>query len=210
MITDELRQYVYKQIARLQMIPEHPQKAALANLRRGIGRAPGDLPDIWALYLQNMPAEWLSRTGEPTRAEWAIYLALTLYALHQQGHSMQTEQMCEKGISLGEAMQRLALLEDRKADGGIELNLAESGAQKRLAMLVTATDITEIAHHMRGVVQLLRSKGIPLDYPQLAADLYWLQSPDTAPGVRLCWGQDFYHYVSDTNNTRGEGEENSR
>lgn len=206
---DEIKEYIGQQIGKLQHMPEHPQRAALANLRRGVGHAPGELPNIWALYLQYMPEEWLSPTGEPTRAEWAIYLTLTLYALHQQGHSMQTEQMCERGISLGEAMQRLALLDDRKADGGIELKLAESGAQKRLAMLVTATDITEIAHHMRGVIQLLRSKGIPLDYPQLAADLYWIQFAETASRVQLRWGQDFYHYVSDTINTTDEGEENS-
>lgn len=209
MVTDELRQYVNKQIARLQVMPEHPQKAALANLRRGVGRVPGDIPEIWGLYLQNMPEEWMSLTGEPTREEWAIYLAVTLYALHQQGHSMQSEQMCAQGVSLGKAMQRLALLEDRKVDGGIEFRLAESSAQKRLAMLATATNISEVAHHMRGVVQLLRAKGIPMDYPQLAIDLYWLQFPEAVAKVRLRWGQDFYRYISDTIDTTDKEEENS-
>ena len=31
---------------RLQHLPEHRQKAALANLRRGVGRVPGELPEL--------------------------------------------------------------------------------------------------------------------------------------------------------------------
>ena len=61
-----------------------------------------------------------------------------------------------------------------------------------------AEEITEISHHLRGMIQLLsaaKDGGIPLDYPQLAADLYELQCTDpryaqTPANVRLRWGQD--------------------
>lgn len=60
-------------------------KASLANLRRGIGTTPGDIPELWELFLQDLPEEMLSRSGVPTHAQWAVYIALTLFALHQQG-----------------------------------------------------------------------------------------------------------------------------
>ena len=43
-----------------------------------------------------------------------------------------------------------------------------------------------------GLIQLLRSEDIPLDYVELAGDLYEFQTPDGAARVRLRWGQDFY------------------
>ena len=36
-------------------------KASLANLRRGIGTTPGDIPELWELFLQDLPEEMLSR-----------------------------------------------------------------------------------------------------------------------------------------------------
>ena len=71
---------------------------------------------------------------------------------------------------------------------------------RRFNALATAEEITEISHHLRGMIQLLRAAkdgGIPLDYPQLAADLYELQCtdpryPQISANVRLRWGQDLY------------------
>ena len=48
-------------------------KASLANLRRGIGTTPGDIPELWELFLQDLPEEMLSRSGVPTHAQWALY-----------------------------------------------------------------------------------------------------------------------------------------
>ena len=83
----QLQRYVAARLRWLQTLPEHPRKAQLADLRRGVGRTPGELPELWGAFLQDMPEELQSATGNPTYAEWAIYLALTLYALHQQGQT---------------------------------------------------------------------------------------------------------------------------
>ncbi len=64
--------------------------------------------------------------------------------------------------------------------------------QRRFNVLATSADIQELAHHLRGMIQLLRSEGIPLDYPELAKDLYLYQNEDYRSQVRLRWGQDFY------------------
>ena len=36
-------------------------EAELANLRRGVGKVPGELPELWGSFLQEMPDELKSR-----------------------------------------------------------------------------------------------------------------------------------------------------
>ena len=139
-------------------------KASLANLRRGIGTTPGDIPELWELFLQDLPEEML-----------------TLFALHQQGKDLQKESMYRQENGLGKAVACLIHGEDDK-----------TRIQRRFNVLATSADIQELAHHLRGMIQLLRSEGIPLDYPELAKDLYLYQNEDYRSQVRLRWGQDFY------------------
>lgn len=178
-----VKEYVSGKLQALRRLPEHPQKAALAQLRRGIGHPPGDLPELWGTFLPQMPPAWQSSTGEPSRAEWAVYLALTLFAVHQQGRSMSEKTMNEPGIDLGSAARRLVPPGEEAEDGS---------AFRRFNALATAGSIEELAHHLRGMVQLLRAGDIPLDYGQLAADVYQWQKPEEAARVRLRWGQAFY------------------
>ena len=118
---------------------------------------------------------------EPSRAEWAIYTALTLFALHQQGKDPETEWMSQPDATLGRAVARL-----------IGSSEEEVRVTRRFHTLATSSSIEELSHHMRGVVQMLRSKNIPLDYPELAEDLFWYQNSEYQVQVRLRWGQDFY------------------
>lgn len=98
------------------------------------------------------------------------------------------------GNTLGRAVRQLA---ERNSAGQ---DWTEASVLRRFNALVTAEEITEISHHLRGMIQLLsaaKDGGIPLDYPQLAADLYELQCTDpryaqTPANVRLRWGQDLY------------------
>jgi CRISPR system Cascade subunit CasB len=64
---------------------ESAVKATLARLRRGIGKTPGSLPDLWEITLSDLPEALQGIGEEPTHGEWAVHTALTLYALHQQG-----------------------------------------------------------------------------------------------------------------------------
>ena len=83
--TQAIRGYVDGKIQWLWGLPENQRRAELAKLRRGIGHAPGELPDLWGGLLQGMPASFYGTNG-PSHEEWAVYLALTLYALHQQSN----------------------------------------------------------------------------------------------------------------------------
>lgn len=157
----------------------HLIRADMANLRRGIGKKPGELPQLWELLFRDFPEELMSRDGNPTWEEWAVSGALTLYAMHQQGSE---QNMHVSGKRLGIAIGSLAAEnEDRM-----------KAVQRRFNAFATAKEMPECLHHLRGLVQLLRSKGIGLDYVELAGDLYEFQTPEGAAKVRLCWGQDFY------------------
>ena len=191
MKTQDVKMYTAQRLHRLQALPDNQRRAELAKLRRGIGYAPGELPELWGTFLQGMPEDFQSCSG-PSAAEWAVYLALTLYTVHQQGNDRP---MNCPGSTLGRAVRQLA--ERNTATGQ---DWTEASVLRRFNALATAEEITEISHHLRGMIQLLRAAkdgGIPLDYPQLAADLYELQCtdpryPQIPTNVRLRWGQDLY------------------
>lgn len=176
-------------------------RAQLAQLRRGIGRRPGDMPELWGILFKDMPQELMAQYGEPTYAEWATYTALTMYALHQQGRSIADNNMHRQDVSLGKALARLIVNDDDK-DGRERI-------AKRLNAFATAYDMTEAAYYLRGLIQFLRTNDVGLDYVQLALDLYKFQFPERAPGVRLKWGQDFYMAaVNDNTDKEGKAENN--
>lgn len=177
-----------------------PMKAALAELRRGVGRIPGDQPELWGILFRELPEDALSRDGTPTAAEWAIYASLTLFALHQQSRDIHSEPMTRQGQSLGRAVRRLVPAGDSDA---------QERVLRRFNAMATSGDMAELTYHLRGIVQLLRGAGIPLDYPALAYDLHRYQTPGLAPEVRLSWGQDFYRIWEEDNKEKdGKDEQN--
>ena len=119
--------------------------------------------------------------------------------------------MCvsQLGCTLGRAVRRLT--EQTVASGP---DWTESSILRRFNALATAEEITEISHHLRGMIQLLRAAkpdSIPLDYPQLAVDLYGLQcdAPQLAQlpaNIRLRWGQDLYRYEKNESSETQEKE----
>ena len=181
-------------------------RAMLARLRRGIGKEPGDAPDILEITAGGLPPE-LSRDDGPSYAERAIHTALTLYALHRQGkdESMHARAAGEKdenkkkdgidGDSFGRAAGRL-IKPDKSNEGAVK---------RRFDAVVTARDLVELSHHARGLVQLIRAAEIPItfDYARFARDLYEYCYPDARNRVRLRWGRDFYRVVGATEEKEG-------
>ncbi len=204
MTTDTLQLiglFTAKKIADLSRSNNSAQRAILANLRRGIGRVPGDLPQLWNIIWADMPEELQGSGDTPSRAEWAIYTALTLYALHQQGRDPQRESMNQSAADKAESCYHNSL--------GRSVAKLVHGAEdqkrilRRFNVAATSASMKELATHLRSLIQLLKADGIPLNYPQLAKDLYLYQFPEGAAKVRMRWGQDFYRRVnSDHNNSK--------
>ena len=182
----KIGRYVYAQIERLtENMKYGGGKAMLANLRRGAGKMPGELPELWGIFLNGIPEEMLSRNGQPTKEEWAIYLSLTLFALHQQGN---TDSVHKDGISFGKAAAML--MNDNSDDERVRV-------LRRFGPAVTADSMNELSHHMRCIVEMMRAKAIKLDYVMLAKDLYYFQSEEGRKKTLLRWGQDFYYEKGD-------------
>ena len=178
----EVARFVSGRIASIEKSEnERYRTAILAQLRRGVGRGPGEIPQLWGILLQALPEEMMGRGKEPSYEEWAIYTALTLYAFHQQGMDPTQESMNVEGRGIGSAAAKLI---DEEEDL-IRL-------QNRFNRFALAEDRPQIETQLRGLVSMLRSHKIGLDYPLLASQLYRYQFHDNMSGIRLAWGRDFY------------------
>lgn len=169
-------------------------KARLAQLRRGVGKQPGELPELWGSFLKNMPEELMGRNGDPSYAEWTIYTVLTLFALHQQGHSRPMNAEGEEN-HLGRAARRLVQTEED-----------EENVRLKLSIVARSDDMTELSYHLKTIVKLLGNRDIQLDYVDLAGDLYWFQFEKYADRIRLKWGQDFYRTIKINENGKEEND----
>lgn len=187
-ITD-FRKFMRQKIERLKDLPENQLRAELAELRHGIGHAPGELPAIWGAFLTDLPEEFYRNDGSASPGEWAVYTALTMFALHQQGHDFRSEWMNEDGMKFGASVRKLAKDED-------ELKRIRA----RFNKIATASDLPELNHHLRGVINLLSGNGIKLDYADLAVDLYNYSYAEGRTKVRLKWGQDFCRQIKNDEN----------
>jgi CRISPR system Cascade subunit CasB len=196
----QISRYTEMKLKKIAELPESSfTRSTLANMRRGIGRAPGDMPELWGVFLQDMPEEMQGKGGAPSYAEWAVYTVLTMFSLHQQGWDPNKEPMYVHGEHFGRAVRKLVPPGDEDA---------LTRVQRRFNCVATASDMKELSYYLRGLIQLLRAEGIPIDYPELASDLFYFQIEGSAPGIRLKWGQDFYFYQkTDNENKQTESEE---
>ncbi len=165
--------------------------AMMARLRHAAGKPVGSVPDVWPITL----AAELVRPGdgdEPTHAEVAVHIALTLYAVHQQSRS---DRMHRRGVGFGRALRALRPV-DAETDP----------IRRRFQAVGTADSLDELVHHARGLVQLLRVAGQPLDYGLLADQLHAWQRGDEVR-VRLVWARDFYRTEPSTPKTAAAAEQ---
>ncbi|GAA3854063.1 hypothetical protein GCM10022243_19540 [Saccharothrix violaceirubra] len=153
--------------------------AALARLRRGVGKRAGTVPDL-LLYTESDKFAGEDAGNDPTTQENAAHIAFTLYALHQQSH--RAKQMNRRGYGLGKSLRLL-----HPGEFGEPL----PPIVRRFQALSTSASFDEVVHHLRGAVQLLRTNGIPLDYGLLADELTWWQHGG-ASAIPLRWGREFY------------------
>ena len=159
-------------------------RADLARLRRGIGKDPGELPELWPITLQDLDEALLSKTGEATFAERSIQTTLALFALHQQGKDLKNQPMHSEKQNLGTSIRMLGSSDKGNADA----------IKRRFNVLATSDSTEELTHHLRAMIMLLKASSVPTDYRSLSSDLYWFQFPEQRDRIRLRWGQDFYAF----------------
>lgn len=188
-IKQEIGQYIRKKITYLKETGEYTStKAELAQLRRGVGHKPGELPKLYGILLKDMPEDFWNSEGYATKQEWSCYIALTLYAWHQQGNDIKTQ--CVHTFSKRSLGSALRLLTYKSNDSN-----AEERVLKKMQILITSNDMDEFAYHLKNIITLLRSEAISLNYAELAEDVYAFQFEESKKRVSLKWGQDFYREI---------------
>lgn len=165
-----------------------PPGEHLAAMRRGMGAEPGSVPAMWPFYSR------LTVDGHITKPLRAEHIALTLLGVHQQS---QTRSMHWPGVRLGEALRALR----------VSGRYSEQAVDRRFAQCATADSVAEFAHHLRGLVSMLKTLSAPqgLDYSKLVDDLIAWQYPARIGAVRRQLGSDYFRIErtsTDTSNSR--------
>ncbi|MEU3530324.1 type I-E CRISPR-associated protein Cse2/CasB [Streptomyces murinus] len=139
------------------------------------------------------------------REDRAVHLAVTLWALHQQ--SLRDEPMHVPGWSLGRSVRRLAEEKssgpglptqrtgDEEAQEGTGYTSVEdvsAAIRKRFVRIGTSSDLETLGRRLREMVLLLRGARIPLDYGDLADQIYRWQYETGRVEARRRWGRDFH------------------
>ena len=144
--------------------------AALAQLRRGLGKNYDECVEIW---------QYITPMGNSNaKQENALFYTFTLFAMHQQG---QTKLVHQEGSDLGVACRNLTL--DERSSQSLKnrfLNTARSDSQD------------ELIQHLQGLISILRSKDIPLDYKDLYYAIYYWDDSLKRARKRRIWAHHFY------------------
>lgn len=158
--------------------------AALARIRRGAGRPVNSVPDLWGLTGTDALHEHIDEKRQPdnlARAENAVNIAVTLWALHQQSRR-EARMHVPGGPQLGRAVRALMPSTDE----------LDEPIRRRFVRVGAATSLDVLAQRLREIVLLLRQAGQPMDYGALAEQLYQWQQPGGRGTVHRIWGRNFH------------------
>lgn len=130
---------------------ERANRAALAALRRGLGKRPGEAPEMFPVLIPLLPQGRLRRWDET-----CAYTVAALFAVHPA--SWDGAEDGRRRRNLGASLRRLRDATD------------SDGPERRMvALLNSASD--DLPEHLRGGVALLRGRAVPVDWNQLTYDL---------------------------------------
>ena len=150
----------------LQSLKESDQRGALADLRRGLGHAPGSAPQMYRYIIPRLP------NNPPPWMEQSYYLVAALFASHPES--------TDKG-DFGKHMAKA------RAEGN------EVALERRFTALLSA-HADDLPNYLRQAVSLLKSKDIPVNWTELLTNLNWWSHPEYGDRVRKRWATSFWGY----------------
>ncbi|MCM8749100.1 type I-E CRISPR-associated protein Cse2/CasB [Thermomicrobiaceae bacterium CFH 74404] len=159
-------------------LAQRDDRAALAALRRGLGKPPGTAPEMFPYVVPLLPS------NPSWRLERACYLVASLFALHPLGWEGD-----ERGRRLTNLGASFALLAQRSSN--------REGVTRRFLHLLLAHE-DELGEHLRHAIGLLRSHAVPVDWGRLLRDIQGWSHDDLR--VQRQWARAYY-------DTLGSGEE---
>lgn len=164
----------------VRLAPKSPEddrnRAALAALRRGLGRTPGSVPEMFRYVTPSF------RASTSRRQEDNMFIVASLFGLYPR-HSASTRS----------PLQALQVLKgERDSAGNRVLNPErESSIDKRVMALLNA-GIDELPTHLRHIIHLLNSseRQPAINYEKLLRDLGSWDAPDR--WVQRNWARDWW------------------
>lgn len=169
-------------------------RGALAALRSGLGKKPGESTRMFP-YI----ARFLPQSADPGASSVeSIFLTASLFASHP-------EHKHDDSASDPERKQRDSLGASlRKA---VEAKHGEEGVSKRLVAALDAHP-DDLARHLAGLVSLCESARVPIDWIQFRKDAENLLSTneDWRDKTRLRWARGFWASTPANDSHTPEGE----
>lgn len=140
-------------------------RAALAALRRGLGKAPGSVPETFPYVVPFLPKQskpWI---------EDACYLIASLFAMHPSS---------DKTGNMGSHFART-----------LEANSENEAVNRRFTALL-ACHSNDLPFYLRQAISFLKSKEVPVNWHQLIRDINHWDHPDRF--VQRNWANAFWGY----------------
>lgn len=172
-------------------------KADLAVLRNFASKRPFDSLEPWPIILDGneekvniLLSDFIynknSRLSGFTRGQIALYYSLIFFAVHQQG--MDNISMHQPGVSLGTALNSMVYKTGADPES---IKDEKKKVYRRLKSIAGKKDLFMQMTDLRGIIGLLHSNNIGLDYVRLTNDLFWIQFPDHKNKTLIQWINDF-------------------
>lgn len=171
----------YKLIGHLERLLENEDigRAAMAHLRRGLGKPPGTVFEMDRYVLPQL--------GESPTNKWhdACYIIAPLFAHWHQGKEKAEnlnppagqERTYATDVNLGKSLDKLVskyVAEDQSPESPEKKREKhQKRLEKRLNALLNA-DSDNLQDHLRRIISLLKTKDVPVNWTQLLHDIqHW-------------------------------------
>lgn len=152
-------------VAFLESLVSRERRDVLANLRRGLGRPPGTV-------LEMFPYVARYASGMPRNDENAYFIVAALFGLFPKpSWKSDDSRRCSLGHSL-------AFLKD------------DSGSIERRFVALLNADTEDLPNYLRQIVSLLKARDAPINWHKLLADLKNWSSPNRR--VQREWARGFW------------------
>lgn len=169
-------------VKRLEELDSTHDRGALAALRRGLGKPPGTVAEMFPYVVP-----WESHAEE--RHKDAYYLVAALFAWHPRNWP-STEDAWR--TNLGASFAWLG-----REDGG-------EGVERRFVALLNARG-EDLPDHLRGAIGLMRAREVPVDYARLLGDIQQWDRDDRR--VQRAWARAFWGHQRTSEDGQGHEDE---
>jgi CRISPR system Cascade subunit CasB len=161
-------------VKRLLDLSPEKDRGALAALRTGLGKRPGDAPRMFPFVVP-----YLSTSDSSEPSVIAAFLTASLFAKHPKHRS---------GDSLGAALWG-ATKREQNPDG----KHLEAGVESRFTAMLDA-DVEDLPRHLEGLVSLCESAEVGLDWYRFRRDVEDLlySENDRRDWTLMRWAKDFW------------------